>query len=132
MSQAASTSHMVVSERKKLVLAFLFASFPLASIVMVHFFACAAALYLGHWPTYNNPDPGKLPFVFQIPYIASFFALLGAAYGGPFIVLIVAAWGLSGPSWARAAVFVWAVVAPVAYYALLHYDPVEAFDWFMD
>jgi hypothetical protein len=41
------------------------AALPMMQSASLYTFACRAALFLGHWPSYNNPDPTYLPDDFQ-------------------------------------------------------------------
>jgi len=50
----------------------------LAAYVAVLLFACYTYLVVGHWPSYNNPDPGTLTGAF-IPASIIALLLLGAA-----------------------------------------------------
>jgi hypothetical protein len=34
---------------------------PLACFLVIVAYACSAAAVIGHWPSYNNPDPKQLP-----------------------------------------------------------------------
>jgi hypothetical protein len=37
------------------------AALPFSFLAFVYTSACRAALYIGHWPHYNDPDPKSLP-----------------------------------------------------------------------
>jgi hypothetical protein len=41
------------------------AGLPVMQLAWLYTFALRAALFLGHWPSYNNPDPKDLPDEFH-------------------------------------------------------------------
>ena len=56
----------------------LLAAFPLFLILAVFCYAALASVYLGHWPTYGNPDPKQLGWwvqhsALQLGFAASSF-----------------------------------------------------------
>lgn len=56
----------------------IFGSIQLATYAIVVIYAFFVSLAIGHWPSYNNPDPGTLPTSFLTPviYLLIFASLL--------------------------------------------------------
>ncbi len=56
MTRTQDTASMVIA-----VTAAVVGLLPIACWLSVLTFACRAAVFLGHWPSYNYPDPNELP-----------------------------------------------------------------------
>jgi hypothetical protein len=107
------------------------AALPAFFLASVHTFAMRAALFLGHWPSYDNPDPKTLPDRFHpqseflevlIPVgvsvaLTSLFALLIRRVRSPLSIshALIVGMALAGLS-----------------FILLILDPAGALNWIMD
>lgn len=75
----------------KINTAAIFGSLQLGSYVYIIVYATIAMLLIGHWPSYNNPDPKNLPTVFlnHIADLLVFMSLLSVLVY-PIILLVAA------------------------------------------
>jgi hypothetical protein len=112
------------------LLTLLLAAFPL--FVMVAFFAYVirARLYLGHWPSYNHPDPKQLGWWIQHSLLQLGFV------GFPFASLLAVVSAIVGrvrsrefPFWT---IIITIIVASAVLIAFTLIDPGGFVDWFWD
>ncbi len=109
-------------------LAWVIAVSPLIVYAGVVGFAAAAALYLGHWPAYANPDPKSLPVVFGWARFALFVASSITFVALPVVVAVPAY--LQPGHRIRSAVT--GLVAWGLWFAASYADPGGIYDWFFD
>jgi hypothetical protein len=112
------------------VIALLLATHPLWVIFALHCYAFHASLVIGHWPSYNNPDPKTLGWDYE-------HVIVGLALGTvPFTAPVMIAFTLWGylrvpkfPAW------IILVVAAISWAAWAMYwqrDPAGLMSWYFD
>jgi MFS family permease len=107
------------------------AALPLFGITLLYTFALRAALFLGHWPSYNNPDPKTLPDRFhpQSEFLEIVLPLVISVSVTNLVAFLVTrvrsndrflyAVGMALASW-------------VISYILIVLDPVGVLNWYLD
>jgi len=104
---------------------------PLIVYFSLYFLFIHARIFLGHWPSYGNPDPKTLPDGFD-PYFA-FFDTAFESLPWSFLATIVTYPLLALPGLRPATRSLWvpACVWGVCF-TLLVLDPFGAFNWYAD
>lgn len=102
----------------------------LALMLGIHVHALRAYIWIGHWPTYGNPQPDEIPFadppinaVLGLIDFYIYFGCLGGMY------LLARGRGRVGAATVVLASFV--AFNAVAFY-LSWFDPFGTLDWFFD
>jgi hypothetical protein len=114
-----------------LILISTLSALPISFVAVLYTSAARAAVYLGHWPSYGNPDPKDLPEHFSPPEIlelivpALILCLLTTAvaafiarYVSPSLRLLIA-WSIAVSCWLLS-------------FALIFADPLGVVEWMMD
>jgi hypothetical protein len=105
---------------------------PLMLLAWLYTFALRAALFLGHWPSYNNPDPRNLPDEFhpQTEFLMSVIPIVVSVFMTCLFATLMAR---LAPRSRRIvdAVFV-GIFFGFLSYMMLGADPFGVLNWFLD
>ena len=107
------------------VILFITAASPAVALLLgVHADAIAATFYLGHFPSYNNPDPETLPGWLSIPSIL----LVPTLFLWPFLLpALLRRWGISQP-----AQLLSSLVLFIFAWTFFLLDPLGVLSWIID
>jgi hypothetical protein len=112
------------------VIGLLLASHPLWVIFALHCYAHHASLVIGHWPSYNNPDPKNLGFDYE--HLTVGLALMTLPLTGP-IMIAITLWGhlrkKNPPVWLILSV---GAVSWTIWGFYWRYDPAGLIGWYFD
>jgi Fe2+ transport system protein B len=108
------------------------AALPMIHLASLYTFACRAALFLGHWPSYNNPDPTYLPDEFQPQ--TEFLAFVIPTIISVAVTCLFATLVARFASRSRRIAFALtpAILLYVFSYLVLLADPLGVLDWLVD
>ncbi len=106
------------------------AAFPLFVLVAFFCYVIEARLYLGHWPSYGNPDPKQLGWWLQHSLLQLGFV------GFPVVALVATGLAVFGRARSREFPFLTIIatiaVASAALIVFARIDPGGFVDWFWD
>jgi hypothetical protein len=109
-----------------------FAALPFILIAEMYTFAFRAALFLGHWPTYSNPDPKDLPDHFHpatefLEFVIPMLVSVAVTYLFFTLVMRFATWPRRLQFGLAAASLLWLFA-----FILVAGDPFRVLDWILD
>ena len=108
------------------------AGLPLMLLAWLYTFALRAALFLGHWPSYNNPDPKNLPDEFH-PQTEFLMSVIPIIVSVGVTCLFATLMSRFAP---RSRRIVDALFAGILFwflsYMMIGADPFGVLNWFMD
>src|SRR5262245_47291751 len=121
-----------VGKERLAIITLLLAVFPLLLVLGSLSYACEAAIYLGHWPSYNNPDPKQLPGWFAIQHDALGVGLLASEA----IFCLAIGLAIVGRICSREFPLAWMILVAAVSVGLalvyVHFDPGGVLSWFFD
>lgn len=112
------------------LLALIAALYPVLMLFLVLLTASIARLYLGHWPSYNNPDPGTIAW--GLPHLVIQLCFIPLPLS-PFLAL---AFAFPGPASSKAArvwpILIVMILSWVAAFVYAETDPGGVLDMFLN
>ena len=110
----------------------LLATFPVPWIFALHFYALEASVYLGHWPSYENPDPKQLGGLMQWQYPALAFGLVSVPWASVMSIVLAIVGRIESRDFPIWTAIVTAIVSFALFVGFGVYDPGGLGTWFMD
>ena len=110
----------------------LLAAFPLLLILALHFYALEAMVSLGHWPSYENPNPKQLGGWLRLQYPALAVGLMNWPMASLMSIALAIFGRVSSRDFPIWTVIITAIVSFALFMAWGWFDPGGLGTWFMD
>jgi hypothetical protein len=106
------------------------AVFPAVLFALFFLYVCQACASVGHWPSYNNPDPKQIGWMVERDVLALGF--MGVPVTASLAVVCAVIGRLCSPRYPFWTVAITAILLFFAFIAYVRADPGGFYDWFWD